>query len=157
MDGIELLIWPLSAWHWLAFALILIAIEMAIGTFDLLWIAIAAGVTSAFAALAPAGLSGWEGQMIVFALSATILVILGRTLFKRLREQVEEHPTLNKRMRGTIGKRGLVADDFTGGLGRVKLGDTVWAAQSLDGTDLTAGTAVVVDSTEGNALKVRIA
>lgn len=157
MDGIELLAWPLNAWHWLALALILLSIEMAIGTFDLLWIAIAAGVTSAFAALAPAAIAGWEVQLIVFALTATALVVLGRTVFKRMREEVEEHPTLNKRMAGTLGKRAVVADDFTGGLGRVKLGDTVWAAQSVDGTNLTSGTGVVVESTDGNALLVRMA
>ena len=155
MDGLALTLWPPTAWHWLALALILFSIEMMTGTWDLLWISIAAAFTSAFAAFAPAGIAGWEGQLVFFAIATVVLFIIGRTLFKSMRENVEEHPTLNKRMAGTLGQRGVVADDFTGGLGRVKLGDTVWSAQSVDGANLASGAAVVVEATEGNTLKVR--
>ncbi|MEL7032944.1 MAG: NfeD family protein [Pseudomonadota bacterium] len=155
MEGLALTLWPPTAWHWLALALILFSIEMMTGTWDLLWISIAAAFTSAFAAFAPAGIAGWEGQLVFFAIATVVLFIIGRTLFKSMRENVEEHPTLNKRMAGTLGQRGVVADDFTGGLGRVKLGDTVWSAQSVDGANLASGAAVVVEATEGNTLKVR--
>lgn len=157
MEGLDLALWPPTAWHWLAIALVLFSIEMMTGTWDLLWVSIAAAFTSAFAAFAPAGIAGWEGQLIVFAIATVILFIMGRTLFRRMREDVEEHPTLNKRMAGTLGQRGVVADDFTGGLGRVKLGDTVWSAESVDGANLASGTAVIVEATEGTVLKVRLA
>lgn len=157
MEGFELVLWPPTAWHWLTLALILLSLEMMLGTFDLLWVSIAAGLTSLFAAVAPDSMAGWQGQLIFFAIAATALFITGRTVFRRMRENVEEHPTLNKRMAGTVGQRGVVAEDFTGGLGRVKLGDTVWSAQSVDGTNLASGAAVVVESTEGNSLKVRAA
>lgn len=155
MEGLDLTLWPPNAWHWLALALILFSIEMMTGTWDLLWVSIAAAFTSAFAAFAPSGIAGWEGQLIFFAIATVILFIMGRTLFRRMREDVEEHPTLNKRMAGTLGQRGEVADDFSGGLGRVKLGDTVWSAQSTDGADLASGVAVIVEATEGTVLKVR--
>ena len=155
MEGLDFSLWPLTAWHWLAIGLILFSIEMMTGTWDLLWVSIAAVFTSAFAAFAPDGIAGWQGQLIFFAIATVILFIIGRTVFKRMRENVEEHPTLNKRMAGTLGQRGVVADDFAGGLGRVKLGDTVWSAQSVDGANLADGAAVIVESTEGNTLKVR--
>lgn len=155
MDGLALTLWPPTAWHWLALALVLLSIEMMTGTWDLLWVGIAAGVTSAFAAFAPAGIAGWEGQLIFFAVASTVLFIVGRTLFKSMRENIEEHPTLNKRMAGTLGQRGVVADDFAGGLGRVKLGDTEWSAQSTDGANLASGAAIIVEATEGNMLKVK--
>ncbi len=155
MEGLDFSLWPLTAWHWLAMGLILFSIEMMTGTWDLLWVSIAAVFTSAFAAFAPDGIAGWQGQLIFFAIATVILFIIGRTVFKRMRENVEEHPTLNKRMAGTLGQRGVVADDFAGGLGRVKLGDTVWSAQSVDGANLADGAAVIVESTEGNTLKVR--
>lgn len=155
MGGLELTMWPPTAWHWLAFGLILLSIEMAVGTFDLLWIAIAAGFTSAFTAFAPDSLTTVEGQFIVFAIASVGLFFLGRTVFKKLRETVAEHPTLNKRMASTVGARAVVDEDFNGGLGRVKLGDTVWSAQSLDGSNLSSGTGVVVEDTVGNTLKVR--
>jgi len=37
---------PLQAWHWIGLALILLGIELALGTFDLLWISAAAFATS---------------------------------------------------------------------------------------------------------------
>ena len=157
MEGLDRTLWPPNAWHWLALALILFSIEMMTGTWDLLWVSIAAAFTSAFAAFAPSGIAGWEGQLIFFAIATVILFIMGRTLFRRMREDVEEHPTLNKRMAGTLGQRGVVADDFSGGLGRVKLGDTVWSAQSVDGANLASGSAVIVEATEGTVLKVRLA
>lgn len=153
----ELAAWPPTAWHWLALGLVLLALEMALGTFDLLWIAIAAAVTSAFTAFAPDGMTVWQGQLIFFAIASTGLFVLGRTVGKSLRNNVEEHPTLNKRMAGTVGKRGVVATDFTGGIGRVKLGDTVWSAETVDGSDPVTGTGVIVEDTQGNSLKVKVA
>ena len=155
MESLELLLWPPTAWHWLALGLLLLTIEMMTGTWDLLWVSIAAGLTSAYAAIAPDGIAGWQGQLVFFAIAATALFIVGRTLFRQMRENVEEHPTLNKRMAGTVGQRGVVAEDFSGGLGRVKLGDTMWSAQSVDGANLASGAAVIVEATEGNILKVK--
>ncbi len=155
MEGLDLTLWPPTAWHWLAVGLVLLSLEMMLGTFDLLWVSIAAGLTSAYTAIAPDGIAGWQGQLVFFAIASTALFIMGRTLFRRMRENVEEHPTLNKRMAGTLGQRAVVADDFTGGIGRVKLGDTVWSAQSIDGANLASGAAVIVEATEGNILKVR--
>ena len=157
MDGVDVSLWPPTALHWLALALILFSLEMMTGTWDLLWVSIAAAFTSAFAAFGPSGITGWEGQLVFFAIATVILFIVGRTVFKSMRENVEEHPTLNKRMAGTLGQRGVVTEDFAGGFGRVKLGDTVWSAQSSDGANLATGAAIIVEETEGNMLKVRLA
>ncbi|MCR9269478.1 MAG: NfeD family protein [Henriciella sp.] len=155
MEGLDLVLWPPTAWHWLALGLFLLSIEMMTGTWDLLWVGLAALFTSAFAAFAPAGIAGWEGQLVFFAIASTVLFIIGRTVFRSMRENIKEHPTLNKRMAGTLGQRGVVAADFSGGLGRVKLGDTVWSAASVDGADLASGASVIVEATEGTTLKVR--
>ena len=151
------LIWPLTAWHWLALALILLSIEMALGTFDLLWIAIAAGITAIFTAIAPAGLDGWQGQLIFFAVAATGLLILGRTVFAGMRKLAGDHPTLNRRMKRTIGQRGLVVAGFSGGMGRVRLGDTEWSAETVDGSNPDEGVPVIVEDTAGNVLRIRSA
>ena len=155
MEGLALSLWPPTAWHWLALGLILLSVEMMIGTFDLLWIAIAAAVTSAFKAFAPDSWTSTEGQLLVFAIASVALFIIGRTVFRKMREGIEEHPTLNKRMVSTIGSRGTVATAFSGGLGRVKLGDTVWSAETMDGSDLDQGVGVIVEDTVGNVLKVK--
>lgn len=155
MDTLAELMWPINAWHWLALGLVLLSIEMAVGTFDLLWIAIAAGITGIFAAIAPAGLGDWEGQLIFFGAAAVGLVILGRTLFAGMRKIANEHPTLNKRMDRTIGQRGVVMSDFSAGAGRVKLGDTEWSAEMVDGSSPVSGTEIIVDDTRGNVLRIR--
>ena len=157
MEGLELIMWPPSAWHWLVLGLVLLSLEMILGTFDLLWISLAAGITSLFTWLAPSGFDGWQYQLVVFAIASMALFIFGRTVFRKMRESVEEHPTLNKRMDSTIGKRGVVGTDFSGGLGRVKLGDTVWSAETVDGSNPVTGTAIVVEATAGNVLKVKLA
>ena len=156
MENLELVLWPPTAWHWLALGLILLSIEMAVGTYDLLWIAIAAGITSAFAAFAPEAVTGWQGQLVFFAISSTALFFVGRTVFRNLRENIEEHPTLNKRMASTVGARAITKGAFVGGAGRVKLGDTEWSAEMVDGGNPPEGSTVVVEATDGNRLKVRL-
>ena len=126
-----------------------------VGTFDLLWVGIAAGVTALYSAVAQDALGGWQGQVIVFAVASVVLIILGRTVFSKMREQVTEHPTLNKRMSSTIGARAVVVTAFSGGLGRVRMGDTVWTAESKAGSDLAVDTQVVVEATNGNVLIVK--
>lgn len=155
MDWLHEIIWPLTAWHWVALGLILLSIEMAAGTFDLLWIAIAAGITAIFTAIAPAGLSEWQGQLTFFAIAATGLLILGRTVFAGMRKLAGDHPTLNKRMNRTIGQRGLVVAGFSGGMGRVRLGDTEWSAETVDGSNPGEGASVIVEETAGNVLRIR--
>lgn len=153
---IELLT-PFSYWHWLGIALVLLGIEAATGTFDLLWVSVAGFVTAAFTAFMP-GLAGdWRVQFLFFFIASVVLIILGRTVFSGLRRVADEHPTLNKRMNSLVGQRGTVAGAFQSGLGRVKIGDTEWSAESVDGFDYAGGEAVIVDSVHGNAVKVRAA
>ena len=42
-------------------------------------------------------------------------------------------------------------------MGRVKLGDTEWSAETMDGSNPGEGTSVVVEETNGNILRIRIA
>lgn len=145
----------LSVWHWFAFGLVLFGIEMMTGTFDLLMIAIAAFATGIFAHFAPAGMGGWETQLIVFGMASAALIILGRTVFAGMRSAVDEHPTLNKRMNSLIGKRGLVTSNFEAGQGRVKIGDTEWLAESIDGSNFQDGATIVVEEAESTMVRVR--
>ncbi|MEL6474120.1 MAG: NfeD family protein [Pseudomonadota bacterium] len=145
----------LSMWHWLAIGLIMLGIEAALGTFDLLWIAIAAGLTAMFTALAPELASGWQAQFMFFAVASVLLIVLGRTVFAGMRKMTEEHPTLNKRMDSLVGRRGIAATDFEAGLGRVKIGDTEWSAELAGDGVIRDGDGIVVEATAGNVVKVR--
>ncbi|MEL7480564.1 MAG: NfeD family protein [Pseudomonadota bacterium] len=145
----------LEAWHWIAFGLVLIGIEIAIGTFDLLFIGLAALATALFKVLAPAGYTGWEWQLGVFTIASLVLIILGRTVFAGMRRANNDKPHLNQRTVAMIGKRGVVTTSFEAGSGRIRIGDTEWSAETADGHDLLKGVTVVVEAAELTVLKVR--
>lgn len=147
----------LTVWHWLGVGVLLLALEMMFGTFDLLFVAIAAFATALIAAVMPEVVSGWQMQCMIFAIAAVTLVVLGRTVFAGMRRVIGEHPTLNRRMKSLIGQRGTVAAPFSAGQGRVKIGDTEWLAASVDGGDIAAGTSVIVESTQSTKVLVRAA
>lgn len=145
----------LTFWHWLVLGLVMFGIEMMTGTFDMLMIAIAAWATSAFTGFAPPELTPVGGQLIFFGIATVILFVFGRTVLSRLRKEVAEHPTLNKRMTGLVGQRGKATGDFEAGTGQVSIGDTVWSAQAADGEIVREGDAIVVESTRSNQAVVR--
>lgn len=150
-------LWPLTLWHWLALAALLFAIEMMLGTFDLLMVALAALMTAVWATFAPAGIAGWEAQLLVFFVASVVLITLGRTVLSGLRTGGPGEPALNKRMDRMLGERGVVVSDFSAGQGRVKIGDTEWLAESTTGTNLLGGTAVIVEGSRSTVVLVRAA
>ena len=151
----EFLMTELTWWHWVALGLVLFGIEMMTGTFDLLMISIAPMLTALFAGLAPEGLAGWQGQLVVFGIAAVVLVAGGRVFLTR-RGPPPEHPTLNKRMAGLVGQHGQATRDFVAGTGQVQIGDTVWGAEAVPGEPpVLAGDTVVVSATDGNTALVR--
>ena len=151
----EFLMTELTWWHWVALGLVLFGIEMMTGTFDLLMISIAAMLTALFAGLAPEGLAGWQGQLVVFGIAAVVLVAGGRMFLTR-RGPPPEHPTLNKRMAGLVGQHGQATRDFVAGTGQVQIGDTVWGAEAVPGEPpVLAWDTVVVSATDGNTALVR--
>jgi inner membrane protein len=151
MEGLFGFLEHLTVWHWLGVGIVLLTLEVAIGTFDLLWIAMGAFLTALFALLVPdpAG-----AQLVFFGVVAVVFVAMGRTLFRGLRRRSTTHPNLNDRMTTLIGQRGEAAGAFENGHGRVKIGDTVWQAKA-DG-EIAAGAAIVVDRAEGTLLQVKL-
>lgn len=135
----------LTVWHWLALGLVLFGIEMMTGTFDLLMVAIGAWLTAAFAYFAPADMTTWQGQLVVFGIVAFVLVVLGRTVLSGLRKSSPDHPTLNKRMVALVGQHGLAMGDFVSGTGQVRIGDTVWRAEAAEGELVRVGDRVIVE------------
>jgi membrane protein implicated in regulation of membrane protease activity len=158
MDIIALLE-GLTLWHWIGLAILLLTLEVAVGTFDLLWIAIAAFFTAAFAALAPDGIGGWQGQLVFFGLVAVAFVAAGRTIFKGLRKAPSSHPNLNApRTQSMVGQRAISEGSFEPGsrTGRVRIGDTLWRARVIDDSVIMDGDSVVIVGAEGTTLNVKL-
>lgn len=134
--------------HWLVLGLILLIAEMASGTTYILWPAVAAFATALIALL---GLTNWIADIAIFAVLVIVLTWVGRPLVERWKRDGAAG-TLNERSASLIGERGVVTN-FANGAGSVKVGDTIWRAESEDA--LEAGHAVLVDGVDGVTLKVK--
>lgn len=144
-----------TVWHWLGIGIVLLTLEVAVGTFDLLWVSIGAFATALFALIVPEPLGGWQGQLTFFGVMALAFVVSGRTLFKGLRNRASTHPNLNDRVAKLIGEHGEAATDFDDGRGKVKIGDSVWLAQQTGHATIVEGDKVVVAGADGTTLKVK--
>jgi len=157
MDGVVGFLEGLTVWHWVGLGIVLMTIEVAVGTFDLLWVAVGAFLTALFALIVPAPAGAWQGQMVFFGIAAIAFVISGRTLFKGLRKRATSHPNLNDRLANMMGQRGEAATNFDQRQGKVKVGDTVWLAEQSDDTVIIEGDQIVVTGSSRGLLKVRLA
>ena len=147
----EMLTGGIVWWHWLVLAVVLIGIEMSVGTYDFLWIAVGAILTLLLSLIVP----DWRVQLVFFALVSVALVFISRTYLTRFREDNPDDSTLNKRMDRLVGTQGIAVSDFQAGRGRVKIGDTEWSAES--DAAIKSGDSIAVDATVGNAVKVKLA
>lgn len=145
----------LTVWHWVGLGIVLLAVEVAVGTFDLLWVAAGAFLTALFAVVVPLPAGGSQGQMIFFGVVAIAFVTLGRTAFKGLRRGKTSHPNLNDRLANMVGQHGAAATPFVDRRGKVKVGDTVWLATLADAVAISEGDAIVVTGSVDGMLQVR--
>lgn len=157
MDGVIAFFEGLTVWHWVGLGIVLMTIEVAVGTFDLLWVSIGAFLTALFALIVPLPAGGWQGQMVFFGIVAIAFVISGRTLFKGLRYRATSHPNLNDRLANMVGQSGEAFTNFDQRQGKVKVGDTVWLAKQSDDTVIVEGDRIVITGSESGLLKVRLA
>jgi membrane protein implicated in regulation of membrane protease activity len=155
MEGMIGFFESLTVWHWVGLGIVLMTIEVAVGTFDLLWVSVGAFLTALFALIVPLPAGGWQGQMVFFGIVAIAFVITGRTVFKGLRTHATTHPHLNDRLASMVGQHGEAATKFEDGRGKVKVGDTVWLAES-DGAAIGEGDRIVVASAGKGILNVRV-
>ncbi len=137
-------------WVWLAFAAILLAIEVATGSGWLLWAAASAAATGVLTLLGlPLNL---PGEIAVFAVLTLAATLISRRFFK---PEPESDADINDQVTRLVGRSGEVARDFLRGEGRVFVDGTEWAAEADAGAALAAGTRVkVVGVASGARLRV---
>jgi hypothetical protein len=141
LDGIE------PHWLWLIAAALLGIAELLVPGVFLVWLAAAAAVTG-FAAL----LLGIPPafQFALFALLAIAAVYFGRRWYAANPVESSD-PLLNDRAARLVGQTVVVVSAFEDGRGRVKVGDSVWAAT---GPDAEVGARVRVTGAQGTCLRV---
>lgn len=141
-------------WHWFVLAAILLMVEIGTGTTYFLWPAAAAAVV---------GLSDiwpldreWRLQLALFAAITVLLTIFATPKVKPwLHRSQADHLTLNERGAQKIGRRVKVEETFASGRGRVRYGDSVWAAESESGVNFAVGDEVEIVRVDGAKLYVK--
>lgn len=141
-------------WYWFVLAVALLIVEISTGTTYFLWPAAAATVVG-FADLWPLD-GNWRLQLLIFAVITVVLTVYATPKVKPwLARSQKDHLTLNERGAQKIGKRVIVEDAFSAGEGRVRFGDTVWAAQSENGENFAKGAEVEIVRVDGTKLFVK--
>lgn len=137
-----------NQWAWFLVAVVLLGLELVATGVVFVWLAVAAVVVGIVRLVFPE--ISWEMQFVLFAVLSFVSVFLGKRLVASHPVETEDE-TLNRRGERHIGRTYVVADAISGGSGRVKVGDSVWAAE---GPDADVGSRVKVIAVEGTILKV---
>jgi membrane protein implicated in regulation of membrane protease activity len=139
----------INHWHWLAFGLALLALEL-LGTAGyFLWLGLSALIVGALLTFIP---MSWQLQWVSFAVFSLVTTWLWwRKQFKK-DKQGDANRDLNQKHKQLIGQTLVLEEDFPAGKGRIKLGDTTWTAQSSK--DFKAGSTVEVQDVNGIVLTI---
>jgi len=138
---------------WWILALLLIAGEVMVPGYFLLWIGIAAAAMGVLLWVFP-GL-GLLAQAVLFAvLALAACVAYARWLRPRIERRAAGGERLNRRGEQMIGQRYELVEPIVNGRGKVRVGDGQWL---VSGPDLPLGSTVEVVAVDGTALKVRAA
>lgn len=136
-------------WHWLAFGLALLALEL-VGTAGyFLWIGISAMLVGALLGALPIG---WQMQWLSFASFSLITTWLWWRRQLSNDKQSDAGRELNQREKQLVGQTARIDTDIQKGKCRIRLGDTTWSAVTAQ--DLKAGTEVIVTAVDGIVLTI---
>lgn len=152
MESLIELLNGLSLWHWWTLAVALLVLELMTGTTYLLWPTVAAALVGLVAA-SPIPF-GWELQLVLFAVVTAALTLAGDKFVSK-RWFFTDKPKLNLRAQQLAGEKVIATSAFVAGEGRVRLGDTVWAAELVADAPVSEGAILEVVGLEGATLQVR--
>jgi hypothetical protein len=136
-----------SGWIWLIAGVLLAIAELIVPGVFLIWLGAAALLTGAIALAVPLTV---PLELALFALTAAVAVVAGRSVMSRL-PILSDDPLLNERTARLIGRRVTVVEPLAGGEGRVRVGDSIWSAT---GPDAAIGMIVEVIGADGGRLIV---
>jgi membrane protein implicated in regulation of membrane protease activity len=135
---------------WWILALLLIAFELVLPGYFMLWIGFAAALMGVLLLIAP-GLS-LLAQALAFALLAFASCLLYWRWVRPRLQRAGAGGLLNRRAAQLIGQRYVLVEPIINGRGKAQVGDSQWL---VSGDDLPLGRTVEVVAVEGATLKVR--
>jgi membrane protein implicated in regulation of membrane protease activity len=138
---LERIVSELGPWNWMVLGFALLALEVVVPGFFLLWIGIAAILTGALSLqLWDVGFWTWQVQVLAFLVLSLVAAYAGNKVIGG-RDQPTDQPLLNRRGEQMIGRIATLTEPITDGRGRIRIGDTTWR---VSGPDLPAGAKVRV-------------
>ncbi|MEM9047770.1 MAG: NfeD family protein [Pseudomonadota bacterium] len=140
-----------SPWIWAALGIMLLALEMVVAGFILVWPGLAALSVAALLWAVP-DLSG-DGQIAAFAALALVFTLLGRWAVARYGPLGSEAPLLNRRTRRLIGRRATVVAAESADTVRVVIDGVPWSAR-VAGATPAPGDTVTITGVDGMLLTV---
>ncbi|KJR28493.1 hypothetical protein BOO91_07520 [Vibrio navarrensis] len=134
----------MNHWHWLAFGLALLAVEL-LGTAGyFLWFGISALAVGLLLSLMPLG---WPVQWSAFAaFSLATTWIWWRRQLKH-DKQSDACRDLNQKQKQLVGQELILEEDIQVGMNRIRIADTTWSAKST--THIPSGSKVKIVAMEG--------
>jgi inner membrane protein len=140
----------IGPWNWIILGCILLALEIVVPGFYLLWIGIAALLTGTLSfQLADVALWTWQAQTVFFLVLSIAAALIGRQVFSGGEDT--DQPLLNRREQQMIGTLATLEEAIHDGRGFVRIGDTLW---QVSGPDLPAGTRIRVTGATAGTLSV---
>ncbi len=140
-----------GAWSWIAFAAVLMALEILAPGYFLIWLGAAAALTGAVFLVLP---GPWQIQLAVFAALSLVCLFGWVRVTRASNDTTSDKPDLNRRMEAMVGREFTLEEPIQAGRGRVRVADSVWL---VTGPDLAAGARVRVTDFEGAVLRVEAA
>jgi membrane protein implicated in regulation of membrane protease activity len=137
----------LGAWNWLVLAVVLFVLETVVPGVHFIWFGLSAAIVGGLSLFVDVS---WEWQLIAFAILSCATVFLVRR-YSGPDVAATDEPDLNIRAHQYIGRIVTVDEPINAGRGKVRVGDTVWAAQ---GSDAPKGAQVKIIGTSGIVLVV---
>ncbi len=137
----------MNSWHWLALALVLLAIELMAPASFFLWLGLAAAATGILLFFIP---MSWEIQWVAFSVFS-VLSIVGWINYRKRQPVTSDQPQLNRRGEQYVGRSFTLAEAIVNGVGKVNVDDTSWR---VAGPDMPVGKKVTVTGIDGVVFQV---
>lgn len=137
-------------WAWILLGLILLGLELMVGTFYLLFLGLAAVVVGLIGVF---GFDGplWLEWLLFTGLSVGLVLMLRRPLLGKFRIQSELRD-----IDSLTGEAAVASEPIApGDLGKVEMRGTSWNARNVGETPLAAGQRCRVEEVQGLLLSVR--
>jgi membrane protein implicated in regulation of membrane protease activity len=134
-------------WAWLSLGVLLVALEILVPGFFLIWLGLAAVATGVIAWVIAPSISV---QLGIFAVLSFVMLFAAQSWLKK-NPIVSEEPHLNQRAHRLIGDVIILTQAIDNGRGRAKVGDGEWAVR---GPDASAGERVKIVAVDGATLIV---